>query len=166
MKNKSVDSCCPTMSWWILGEDSAISKNYSICDSITCAVFCRIIKPGGLACLIGPVHPTFWLSRIFADAWMLFPTEDEYTEVNTKCPHKPCCSCSNLNFVFKYETKLSFYLDWMSCPLQMFYTVHIEREHCLSPYNLRRSHLHGSHNLQPVLKFEFKLEIKFEFFKA
>lgn len=23
----------------------------------------RVIKPGGLACLIGPVHPTFWLSR-------------------------------------------------------------------------------------------------------
>lgn len=41
----------------------------------------RVIKPGGLACLIGPVHPTFWLSRFFADVWMLFPTEDEYTEV-------------------------------------------------------------------------------------
>jgi len=40
----------------------------------------RIIKPGGLACLIGPVHPTFWLSRLFADAWMLFPTEAEYLE--------------------------------------------------------------------------------------
>jgi MPBQ/MSBQ methyltransferase len=41
----------------------------------------RVIKPGGLACLIGPVHPTFWLSRFFADVWMLFPTEDEYMEV-------------------------------------------------------------------------------------
>ena len=41
----------------------------------------RVTKPGGLACLIGPVHPTFWLSRFFADVWMLFPTEDEYTEV-------------------------------------------------------------------------------------
>ena len=40
-----------------------------------------MIKEGGIACLIGPVHPTFWLSRLFADAWMLFPTEDEYTEV-------------------------------------------------------------------------------------
>ena len=40
-----------------------------------------MIKPGGLACLIGPVHPTFWLSRFFADVWMLFPTEDEYMEV-------------------------------------------------------------------------------------
>lgn len=43
---------------------------------------CRVIKEGGIACLIGPVHPTFWLSRLFADAWMLFPTEDEYTEVS------------------------------------------------------------------------------------
>lgn len=38
----------------------------------------RVIKPGGRACLIGPVHPTFWLSRWMADVWMLFPTEDEY----------------------------------------------------------------------------------------
>jgi len=38
----------------------------------------RVIKPGGIACVIGPVHPTFWLSRIMADTWMLFPTEDEY----------------------------------------------------------------------------------------
>lgn len=35
----------------------------------------RVIKPGGLACLIGPVYPTFWLSRMMADFWMLFPTE-------------------------------------------------------------------------------------------
>ncbi|KAM0873085.1 hypothetical protein ACQ4PT_038282 [Festuca glaucescens] len=33
----------------------------------------RVVKPGGLACLIGPVHPTYWLSRFFADMWMLFP---------------------------------------------------------------------------------------------
>jgi len=38
----------------------------------------RVIKPGGTACIIGPVHPTFWLSRIMADLWMLFPTEEEY----------------------------------------------------------------------------------------
>lgn len=38
----------------------------------------RVVKPGGKACLIGPVHPTFWLSRWMADVWMLFPTEDEY----------------------------------------------------------------------------------------
>ncbi len=31
----------------------------------------RVIKEGGIACLIGPVHPTFWLSRIFADvSWL------------------------------------------------------------------------------------------------
>lgn len=40
----------------------------------------RVIKPGALACLIGPVHPTFPLSRFFADAWMLFPTEQEYLD--------------------------------------------------------------------------------------
>ena len=41
----------------------------------------RVTRGGGLACLIGPVHPTFWLSRFFADCWMLFPTEDEYLTV-------------------------------------------------------------------------------------
>eukprot|EP00210_Caulerpa_lentillifera_P004550 g4340.t1 len=44
----------------------------------------RVVKPGGLACLIGPVHPTYWLSSFFADLWMLFPTEDEYFEWFTK----------------------------------------------------------------------------------
>ncbi|CAI9771300.1 unnamed protein product [Fraxinus pennsylvanica] len=32
----------------------------------------RVLKLGGKACLIGPVYPTFWLSRFFADMWMLF----------------------------------------------------------------------------------------------
>lgn len=27
----------------------------------------RVVNEGGLACMIGPVHPTFWLSRFFAD---------------------------------------------------------------------------------------------------
>lgn len=31
--------------------------------------------------MIGPVHPTYPMSRFFADMWMLFPTEDEYFEV-------------------------------------------------------------------------------------
>ncbi|KAJ9512537.1 hypothetical protein QJQ45_018959 [Haematococcus lacustris] len=44
----------------------------------------RVIKEGGVACMIGPVHPTFWLSRFFADVWMLFPTEEEYVEWFTK----------------------------------------------------------------------------------
>ncbi|KAL3153968.1 hypothetical protein ABBQ32_013524 [Trebouxia sp. C0010 RCD-2024] len=44
----------------------------------------RVVNEGGLACLIGPVHPTFWLSRFFADVWMLFPTEAEYKEWFTK----------------------------------------------------------------------------------
>jgi len=40
----------------------------------------RVLKPGGIACMIGPVHPTFWLSRFMADLWMLFPKEEEYFE--------------------------------------------------------------------------------------
>ncbi|KAH8509321.1 hypothetical protein H0E87_011182 [Populus deltoides] len=40
----------------------------------------RVLKLEGKACLIGPVHPTFWLSRFFADVWMLFPKEEEYIE--------------------------------------------------------------------------------------
>ena len=41
----------------------------------------RVVKEGGLACMIGPVHPTFFISRFFADMWMLFPTEQEYIDV-------------------------------------------------------------------------------------
>ncbi|XP_048336292.2 2-methyl-6-phytyl-1,4-hydroquinone methyltransferase, chloroplastic [Ziziphus jujuba] len=40
----------------------------------------RVLKLGGKACIIGPVYPTFWLSRFFADVWMLFPKEEEYIE--------------------------------------------------------------------------------------
>lgn len=45
----------------------------------------RVLKPGGVACMIGPVHPTHPVSRFFADMWMLFPTEDEYFEVACMC---------------------------------------------------------------------------------
>jgi len=44
----------------------------------------RVIKPGGTACLIGPVHPTHPVSRFFADVWMLFPTEEEDVEWFTR----------------------------------------------------------------------------------
>ena len=40
----------------------------------------RILKPGGVACIIGPVHPTNPFSRAMADLWMLFPKESEYME--------------------------------------------------------------------------------------
>ncbi|CAL5356082.1 unnamed protein product [Camellia sinensis] len=40
----------------------------------------RVLKLGGKACLIGPVYPTFSLSRFFADVWMLFPKEEKYIE--------------------------------------------------------------------------------------
>lgn len=35
---------------------------------------------GNKSCLIGPVYPTYWLCRFFADMWMLFPKEEEYIE--------------------------------------------------------------------------------------
>lgn len=41
----------------------------------------RVVKEGGVACMIGPVYPTHPVSRFFADVWMLFPTEEEYVEV-------------------------------------------------------------------------------------
>jgi hypothetical protein len=61
-----------------------------------------VVKEGGLACMIGPVHPTFFISRFFADMWMLFPTEQEYIDVGhcPDCLHallrcigspEPCC---------------------------------------------------------------------------
>ena len=40
----------------------------------------RVLKPGGLACVIGPVRPTHPFSRAMADAWMLFPEEREYLD--------------------------------------------------------------------------------------
>ncbi|KAF4351937.1 hypothetical protein F8388_002299 [Cannabis sativa] len=40
----------------------------------------RVLKIGGTACIIGPVYPTFWLSRFFEDVWMLFPKEEKYIE--------------------------------------------------------------------------------------
>ncbi|URD96889.1 inner envelope membrane protein [Musa troglodytarum] len=48
----------------------------------------RVLKLGGLACIIGPVYPTFWLSRFFADMWMLFPKEEEYVEWFNKAGFK------------------------------------------------------------------------------
>ncbi|KAK4407190.1 2-methyl-6-phytyl-1,4-hydroquinone methyltransferase, chloroplastic [Sesamum angolense] len=48
----------------------------------------RVLRLGGKACVIGPVYPTFWLSRFFADVWMLFPKEEEYIEWFTKAGFK------------------------------------------------------------------------------
>ncbi|KAK9160807.1 hypothetical protein Syun_007148 [Stephania yunnanensis] len=48
----------------------------------------RVLKLGGKACLIGPVYPTHRVSRFFADAWMLFPKEEEYIEWFTKAGFK------------------------------------------------------------------------------
>ncbi len=38
----------------------------------------RILRPGGIAVLAGPVRPANRWARRLADAWMLFPAEEEY----------------------------------------------------------------------------------------
>jgi MPBQ/MSBQ methyltransferase len=38
----------------------------------------RIIKPGGIALMIGPIEPEQRWGRFFANTWMLFPKEQEY----------------------------------------------------------------------------------------
>ena len=53
----------------------------------------RVIKPGGVACMIGPVHPTYPLSRTMADLWMLFPTEEEYIKVGAAGGRLSVCLC-------------------------------------------------------------------------
>ena len=70
------------------------------------------MKSGGLACLIGPVHPTFWLSRFFADVWMLFPTEAEYKEASLpQCAYMPVCY--TLSYVMCKQSASQ--LEW-TCP--------------------------------------------------
>ncbi len=38
----------------------------------------RVIKPGGTALMIGPLEPQNAFSRFMANAWMLFPKDEEY----------------------------------------------------------------------------------------
>jgi MPBQ/MSBQ methyltransferase len=38
----------------------------------------RVLRPGGIAMLAGPLRPRNRWARRLADAWMLFPTEQEY----------------------------------------------------------------------------------------
>jgi MPBQ/MSBQ methyltransferase len=38
----------------------------------------RVLRPGGVGLVIGPVRPAHPLARRLAEAWMLFPGEDEY----------------------------------------------------------------------------------------
>jgi MPBQ/MSBQ methyltransferase len=40
----------------------------------------RVLRPGGVGVVIGPVRPAGRLARALADAWMLFPGEDQYRE--------------------------------------------------------------------------------------
>jgi MPBQ/MSBQ methyltransferase len=38
----------------------------------------RVIKPGGVALIIGPLRPRGMAARFLADVWMLFPTAEQY----------------------------------------------------------------------------------------
>jgi MPBQ/MSBQ methyltransferase len=38
----------------------------------------RVLRPGGVALLVGPLRRSHPLARALSDAWMLFPAEDEY----------------------------------------------------------------------------------------
>jgi MPBQ/MSBQ methyltransferase len=38
----------------------------------------RVLRPGGVALIAGPLRRTHPLARALSDAWMLFPTEEEY----------------------------------------------------------------------------------------
>jgi MPBQ/MSBQ methyltransferase len=40
----------------------------------------RVLRPGGVGVVIGPVRPAGRLARLLADLWMLFPAEHEYRE--------------------------------------------------------------------------------------
>lgn len=40
----------------------------------------RVLKPGGIAVIIGPLHPKNWLAKKLADIWMLFPKENDYID--------------------------------------------------------------------------------------
>jgi MPBQ/MSBQ methyltransferase len=38
----------------------------------------RVVKPGGIGCVVGPLPPRRPLARRLADLWMLFPAEQDY----------------------------------------------------------------------------------------
>jgi MPBQ/MSBQ methyltransferase len=40
----------------------------------------RVLRPGGVGVVIGPVRPAGRLARALADAWMLFPSVEQYRE--------------------------------------------------------------------------------------
>jgi MPBQ/MSBQ methyltransferase len=40
----------------------------------------RVLRPGGVGVVIGPVRPAGRLARALADAWMLFPEQRQYRE--------------------------------------------------------------------------------------
>src|SRR5206468_8898111 len=39
----------------------------------------RVLRPGGIALVVGPLRRRHALARALSDAWMLFPSQEEYT---------------------------------------------------------------------------------------
>jgi MPBQ/MSBQ methyltransferase len=58
---------CGSIEYWP-DPQSAIAEAY------------RVLRPGGLALVVGPLPPGGRLARRLADAWMLFPGEGQYRE--------------------------------------------------------------------------------------
>jgi len=56
---------CGSIEYWPQPQ-SAIAEAY------------RVLRPGGIALLVGPLPPGGRLARRLAEAWMLFPTEQQY----------------------------------------------------------------------------------------
>jgi MPBQ/MSBQ methyltransferase len=40
----------------------------------------RVLRPGGIGLIVGPLPPSRRLARLLADIWMLFPTETQYLD--------------------------------------------------------------------------------------
>lgn len=40
----------------------------------------RVLKPGGIATVVGPLPPRNRIARVLADLWMLFPRREQYTD--------------------------------------------------------------------------------------
>jgi MPBQ/MSBQ methyltransferase len=62
---------CGSIEYWP-DPQSAIAEAY------------RVLRPGGVALVVGPLPPGGRLARWLAEAWMLFPTDAQYREWFTK----------------------------------------------------------------------------------
>lgn len=70
---------------WLCGYVSIMGRGPEEClsskrDEAYMVLCSKDRSKGNKPCLIGPVYPTYWLCRFFADMWILFTKEDEYIE--------------------------------------------------------------------------------------